>query len=66
VEKNNEDKKLLKPEWFEVRGIEKGEVLIEKVDVLEKIRGSKMRDNEVVEAVEEMKKAEVKVLRDEE
>jgi len=37
VEKNNKDQKLLKPKWFEVRSIEKKEVLIEGVDVLEKI-----------------------------
>lgn len=42
------------------------EVIIDKVDLLEKIRESEARDNEVIKAVEEMKKAGVKMLRDEE
>jgi len=36
------------------------------VDLLEKIKLSRVRDDEVVKAVEEMKRAGVKVLRDEE
>jgi len=36
------------------------------VDLLEKIKQSRVRDDEVVKAVEEMKRAGVKVLRDEE
>jgi len=36
------------------------------VDLLDNIRQSKVKDDEVVKAVEEMKQAEVKMLRDEE
>jgi len=36
------------------------------VDLLEKVRESKVKDDEVVKAVEEMKRAGVKMLRDEE
>jgi len=39
---------------------------VEGVDLLEKIKQSRVRDDKVVKAVEEMKQAEVKVLRDEE
>ena len=39
---------------------------MEGVDILEKIRKSEARDDEVIKAVEEMKKAGVKMLRDEE
>jgi len=39
---------------------------VEGVDLLEKIRQSRVRDDKVVKAVEEMKQAGVKVLRDEE
>ena len=39
---------------------------MEGVDILERIRKSKARDDEVVKAVAEMKKARVKMLRDEE
>ena len=39
---------------------------MEGVDLLEKVRKSKVKDDEVVKAVEEMKQAGVKMLRDEE
>jgi len=39
---------------------------MEGIDILEKIRKSEARDDEVIKAVEEMKKAGVKMLRDEE
>jgi len=39
---------------------------VEGVDILEKIRKSEAKDNEVVKAVEEMKKTGVKMLRDKE
>jgi len=55
---------LLKPEW--VKDIWIGEVIVEGVDILERIRKSEARDDEVVKAVEEMKKAGVKILRDKE
>jgi len=42
------------------------EVIIEGVDLLDKVRKCKARDDEVVKAVEEMKRAGVKILRDEE
>jgi len=38
----------------------------EKVDLLEKVKQSKVKDNEVVKAIEKMKQAGVKILRDEE
>ena len=38
-----------------VRRIEKMEIIIEGVDLLEEIRQSKIKDDEVVKAVEEMK-----------
>jgi len=42
------------------------EVVIDGVDILDRIRKSEVKDDEVVKAVEEMKQAGVKVLRDEE
>jgi len=65
-EGDNEDRVLLKPEWLEAKRMRRGEVIIEGVDILEKIKISEARDNEVIKAVEEMKKAGVKMLRDEE
>jgi len=64
VEGDNEERMLLKPEW--VRSIRAGEVIVEGVDILEKIRKSEAKDDKVIKAVEEMKKAGVKMLRDEE
>ena len=40
--------------------------MIDGVDILDKIRRSKTKDNKVVKVVEKMKRAGVKVLRDEE
>jgi len=62
-EKDNEERILLKPEWLEVRI---GEVIVEGVNILEKIRKLEAKDDEVIKAVEEIKKARVKMLRDEE
>jgi len=39
---------------------------MERVDLLEKVRKLKVKDNKVVKAVEEIKQAEVKILKDEE
>ena len=66
VERDNEDEMLVKKEWLENRRTEKVEVIVEEVDLLEKIRQSRVRDNKVVKAVKEMKQAGVKVLRDKE
>jgi len=66
VERDNENKMLVKKEWLENRRTKKVEVIVEGVDLLEKIRQSRVRDDEVVKAVEEIKQAGVKVLRDEE
>ena len=66
VERDNEDEMLVKPEWLEVRRMERVEIIVEGVDLLEKVRKLKVKDNEVVKAVEEMKQAGVKMLRDKE
>ena len=66
VERDNEDKTLIKPEWLEVRKTERVEIIVDRVDLLEEVRRSKVKDDEVVKVVEEMKRAEVKMLRDEE
>ena len=48
------------------RTVKVAEVIIEGVDLLDKVRKCKVRDDEVVKVVEEMKRAGVKMLRDEE
>jgi len=55
VERDNKDETLVKPEWLEVRRTERVEVIVEGVDLLEKVRKSKVKDDEVVKAVEEIK-----------
>jgi len=64
IEKDNKDRTLVKVEWLRRTRVE--EVLIEGVDLLKKVKESKAKDDEVIKAVEEMKRAEVKMLRDEE
>jgi len=66
VKKDNKDETLVKPEWLEVRKTEAVEIIVDRVDLLEEVRRSKVKDDEVVKAVEEMKRAGVKMLRDEE
>jgi len=65
VEKDNKDETLMKPEWLEVRRVETVEIIVNGVDLLEEIRKSKVKNDKVVKAIEEMKQTEVKMLRDE-
>jgi len=48
-----------------VRKTEVVEIIVDGVDLLEEVRKSKVKDDEVVKAVEEMKQAGVKMLRNE-
>ena len=57
---------MVKLKWLEARRTERIEVIVEGVDLLEKVRKSKVKDNEVVKTVEEMKQVGVKMLRNEE
>jgi len=59
---------MLKKEWLEIRMMEKGQLLVERVkeEIIEKINKSKAKNDEIVKAVEEMKKMEVKMLRNDE
>jgi len=66
VKKDNKNKILVKLEWLEVRKTETVEIIVDGVDLLEKVRRSKIKDNKVVKMVEEIKRAGVKMLRDEE
>ena len=61
MEKDNEDQTLIRPEW--VRGVE---TVIGEGDLREIIKKTQEGDEKVVKAVEELKKAGVKTLRDEE
>ena len=49
-----------------MRKTEAVEIIVDKVDLLEEVRKLKVKDDEVVKAVEEIKWAGVKILRDEE
>ena len=66
MKKDKKDKMLVKPEWLEARRTEVVEIIVDGVDLLEKVRKSKVKDDKIVKAVEEMKRAEVKMLIDEE
>jgi len=61
VERDNENQKLVKPEW-----IRKAETIIEEENLKERIRKAQEGDEKVVKAVEELKKAGIKMLRDKE
>ena len=66
VERNNENETLVKPKQLEVRRTETVEIIIEEVDLLEKVKQSKVKDEKVIKAIKEIKQAGVKMLRDEE
>ena len=65
VEKDNKNQIMVKEEWLEVRAMEQ---LIEgpEQEIVKKIKKVRDKDEEVIKTVEEMKKAGVKMLRDEE
>jgi len=65
VKRDNENQVMLKEEWLEVRAIEQ---LVEgpEEEIVKKIKEARDKDEEVIKAVEEMKKAGVKMLRNEE
>jgi len=46
---------LVKLEWLEVRRTETVEIIVEGVDLLEQVRQSKVRDDEIIKVVEEIK-----------
>ena len=64
VEKDNDNLVLIKDNW--IHSLE--EVAIEgpEVDIIEKIKKARSKDEEIVRIVEEMKKAKVKEVRGEE
>ena len=59
VENNNKDRTLIKTEW--VRGVE---TLVENRSLRERIKKAQEGDEKVVKVVEDLKRAEVKSLRD--
>ena len=66
IERDNKNEILVKPKQLETRRTEKIEIIVEGVDLLEKVKQSKVKNDKVVKAVEKMKRAGVKMLRDKE
>lgn len=68
VENDNDEVTLLKPDFFTIKALQQGHVLIngEEEGILSKIRKTKELDESVVKAVEEMKRSPTKRLRSEE
>jgi len=60
VERDNEDQKLIKPEW-----IREVEMIIEEEDLGERIKKAQEGDEKIVKAVEELKRAGMKALKNE-
>jgi len=61
VERDNEDQKLIKLEW--IRGVE---MIMEEKDLRERIKKVQEGDEKIVKAVEELKRAGIKALKNEE
>jgi len=66
VERDNKNRVLVKKEWLKIRATQVVEIMIERVDLLEKIKKSDAKDDKVIKAVEKMKQTGVKMLRDKE
>ena len=52
VEKDNKEQILVKKKWLEMKKVRVAEVIIERVDLLDKVRKYKAKDDEIVKAVE--------------
>ena len=52
VEKDNKEQILVKKKWLEMKKVRVAEVIIEGVDLLDKVRKYKAKDDEIVKAVE--------------
>ena len=65
VDKDNKNKMLVKSKQLIVRRTEKVKIIVKGIDLLEKVRQSKVKDDEVMKAVKEIKQVGVKILRDE-
>jgi len=61
VKKDNEDQKLIKPEW-----IKEAETIIEEENLKERIKKVQEGNKKVVKVVEELKRAGIKMLKNEE
>jgi len=61
VKKDNEDQKLIKPEW-----IKEAETIIEEENLKERIKKAQEGNKKVVKVVEELKRAGIKMLKNEE
>jgi len=66
IENDNKDVILLKPEVFIIRALQQGHVLIngKEEEILKRIKDAKEHNEAVVKAVEEMKKAKIKTLKE--
>ena len=64
VDKDNKNEILVKPKQLIVRRTEKVKIIVEGVNLLEKVRQSKVKDDEVIKVVKKIKWARVKILRD--
>ena len=61
VEKDNKDQKLIKPEQ-----IREAKTIIEEKNLKERIKRAQERDKKIVKAIEELKRAVIKTLKDKE
>ena len=66
IERDNKNRVLVKKKQLEIRATQVTEVVIEEIDLLEKIRKSEAKDNKIVKAIEKMKQVDIKILRDKE
>ena len=68
VERDNENQVMLKKKWLEIRAMKKEQLLIGEAEkeIIEKIKKSEVKNNEIVKVVDQIKKTRVKVLKNDE
>ena len=66
IDRDNKNEILIKLEQLEVRRTKEVEIIVEGVDLLEEVRKLKVKNDKIVKAIEEIKRAGVKMLRNKE
>jgi len=68
VERNNKNQIILKKKWLEIKVVKKRQLLVEETEkkIIEKIKKSEAKNDEIVKRIKKMKKTRIKILRNNE
>ena len=68
VERNNKNQIILKKKWLEIKVVKKRQLLVEETEkkIIEKMKRSEVKNDEIVKGIKKMKKTRIKILRNNE